>query len=57
MKISFRKQENKAAIRVYEQAGFHTHNEQGDKAEIGNVDFRMMIIRRDNLYQNISLTG
>lgn len=43
------KEGNISAIRVYEQAGFLTHQAEGGESEVNNADFRTMIIRRDDL--------
>lgn len=51
------KEENIAAIRVYEQAGFLTYKAERGENESENVGFQTMIFLRDKWYQNISLTG
>ncbi len=42
------KEGNISAIRVYEQAGFLTHQAEGREGEANQADFRTMIIRRNH---------
>jgi len=42
------KEENKSAVHVYEQAGFHIYNLEENKTEVKTGGSRMMIIQRDD---------